>query len=143
MENGLGLIGALSALAGLLFTAVSIRAETHTRRIGNLINLTDGHRDLWKVFIQEPRLERVLAPGVDLLAVPVTAIEERFVLLLILHLHATYRAMQDKLLPRPEGVRRDVWWLFSLPIPAAVWERYRVLQDDDFARFVDDCRNWK
>ena len=139
-EYGFGLIGAGSAVVGLFFTAISIRAETHTRRIGNLISLTESHRDIWKVFIQEPRLARILNPYADLGVLPVSAVEERFVLLLVLHLHATYRALEDKLLPRLDGIRQDVGWLFSLPIPSAVWERYKALQDADFVRFVEDCR---
>jgi hypothetical protein len=143
IEHGFEVVGAFGALAGLVFTAVSIRAETHTRRISNLIALTEGHRDLWKVFIDRPELGRVLSRGIDLRASPVTASEERFVLLLILHLQATFRAMEDRLLPRPEGVRRDVRTLFLMPIPAEVWKRFRALQDADFVRFVDDCLRWK
>lgn len=128
-----------SALAGLLFTGISIREETNTRRISNLIRLTEGHRDLWKVYIEEPRLERILSPDVDLRVNPIVALEERFVLLLILHLNATYQAMQDRQVPQPEGVRRDVRWLFSLPIPGAVWKQYKGLQDSDLVQYVDDC----
>jgi hypothetical protein len=143
IEHGFEIVGAFGAFGGLVFTAVSIRAETHTRRVSNLIALTEGHRDLWKFFIDHPELRRVLSQGIDLQAAAVTAPEERFVLLLILHLQTTFRAMQDRLLPRPEGVRGDVRTLFSMSVPAEVWKRYRAFQDADFVRFVDDCLHGK
>ncbi len=43
----------------------------------------------------------------------------------------------------PEGLRRDVWQFFVLPIPQRVWSGIKVMQDDDFVVFVDSCRNWK
>jgi len=44
---------------------------------------------------------------------------------------------------KPEGIRRDVWELFSLPIPKAVWEKAKDLHDADLVAFVEQCRNWK
>ncbi len=51
--------------------------------------------------------------------------------------------MRDELTVSPEGLRRDVSEFFSLPIPAAVWNKFKVLQNDRFVKFVEDCRNWK
>ena len=51
--------------------------------------------------------------------------------------------MRDELTIPPEGLRRDVWQFFSLPIPQWVWNRVKVMQDDDFVVFVEACRNWK
>jgi hypothetical protein len=31
----------------------------------------------------------------------------------------------------------------SLPIPRAIWEKVKVVQNDDFVAFVESCRNWK
>lgn len=40
-------------------------------------------------------------------------------------------------------MRRDVAWFFSLPIPKAVWEKLKPLQDEEFVAYVEECRNWK
>ena len=63
--------------------------------------------------------------------------------LVIQHANGVYQAMQNGLVIKPEGVRRDVSSFFSLPIPKTVWEKVKVLQNDDFAAFVESCRNWK
>lgn len=40
-------------------------------------------------------------------------------------------------------MRWDVAWFFSLPIPKAVWEKLKPLQDEEFVAYVEECRNWK
>ena len=51
--------------------------------------------------------------------------------------------MSDQLVVKVEGLRRDVAQFFSLPITREVWEKIKVLQNDDFVTFVESCRNWK
>ena len=74
---------------------------------------------------------------------PVTREEEIFVTLVIQHLSIVYHAMRDDLTIPPEGLRRDVWQFFTLPIPGAVWEKIKILQNDAFVAYVESCRNWK
>ena len=86
-----------------------------------------------------PELKRVLDPAADLNKLPVTVNEEIFVNCVIQHLNSAHYALADKLVVKPEGLRQDVIWFFSLPIPAAVWKRVKVLQNDVFVRFVESC----
>ncbi len=74
---------------------------------------------------------------------PVTREEEIFVNLVILHTNRVFYAMKDGLVVKLEGLHRDVWWFFSLPIPLAVWERTQLVRNDAFVAFVERCRNWK
>lgn len=68
---------------------------------------------------------------------PVVAKEELFVNMVILHVSTTYYAMNDELLMKFEGARRDIVQFFSLPIPKAVWLRTKPLQNQDFKAFID------
>ena len=142
-ENWFNLLQSTGIIAGLLFTAHSLRSETKTRRIANLLSLTQGHRDIWKQLFSHPQLDRILSPNTDTENKPVTREEEVFVNLVILHLSVVFHAMRDELTIKPEGLRRDVWWFFSLPVPRAVWEKMKILQDDKFVAYVEACRNWK
>jgi len=36
-----------------------------------------------------------------------------------------------------EGLRRDVGAFFSLPVPTAVWTKTKLLQNQDFAAFIE------
>jgi len=143
LDNWFTLLNATGIVGGLMFTGYSLHSEARTRRIANLLKLTEGHRDLWREHFQNPRLIRVLDPQADLAAQPVTREEEIFVNLVIQHLSVVYHAMRDDLTIKPEGLRRDLWWFFSLPVPAAVWQKSKILQNERFAAFVEACRTWK
>jgi len=52
-------------------------------------------------------------------------------------------SQSDTVVVKVEGLRRDIAQFLSLPIPREVWEKIKVLQNDDFVAFVESCRNWK
>jgi hypothetical protein len=142
-ENWVIVLNAVGVVGGLLFTGVSLRSETKTRRISNLLDITANHRELWEEFSLRPDLARVLNPSPDLAKNPITTAEEIFVTLVILQGNSAFYAMTDVLLIKPEGFRRDLCWFFSLPIPRAIWEKKKTLQNDDFVEFVERSLNWK
>jgi hypothetical protein len=51
--------------------------------------------------------------------------------------------MKDELVIKLEGLRRDVAQFLSLPIPKAVWEKMKALQNDSVVRFIEESRNRK
>jgi hypothetical protein len=133
-------LSALGIIGSLAFTAVSFRSETKTRRIANLLTLTQNHRELWSELFDHPDLSRVLDASVDLSAHPISLDESFFVNMAIQHLSSAYEALQSGLVIKPEGMSQDIRWFFSLPIPKAIWEKLKVLQNDDFTEFVEQCR---
>lgn len=137
----LDVLNAVGVVASLLFTTFALREETKTRRVSNLLTLTSNHREIWSLLYRMPELERVLQTNVDLLKQPVTQGEELLVNFVFRQLDAAYHAMQDGLFVRPEAMRRDVAWFFSLPIPQTVWEKFRPWQDAAFVAYVEACRN--
>jgi hypothetical protein len=142
-ENWFTYLNAMGVVGGLLFTGYSLHSEAETRKVANLLKLTQSHREVWKEVLNNPKLTRVLSPDVELVQAPVTPEEEIFVTLVTQHLVSVFRAMKKDLTISPEGLRRDVWQFFALPIPQQVWIGIKVMQDDDFVAFVESCRNWK
>jgi hypothetical protein len=139
--NWFDLLSTFGIIASLLFTAVSFHSETKTRRIANLLTITANYRELWKEFLNQPKLARVLDPLANLESQPVTLEEELFVNMVILHTCSAYYAINDELLMKLEGSRRDIAQFFSLPIPSAVWAKAKLLQNQDFAAFIDSSSN--
>jgi len=125
--------------AGLFLIGVASLLEARARRVGNLIQLTEQHRDLWERMYSQPELARILDPEADLARMGVTAAEEMFVVFIILHLSSTYYAIRSGFFQKPHGLRKDIERFFSLPIPRAVWDIVRPLQDAPFLKFVDRC----
>jgi hypothetical protein len=136
-ENWFNLFSSLGIIGGLWFTAVSLHSETKTRRVANLLTITANYREVWKEFFRFPELARVIDPAANVAGQPVTPAEEFFVNLVISHTSSTYEALEDELLTKQEGLRRDVKSFFSLPVPKAVWTKSKLLQNLDFAAFIE------
>ena len=137
VENWFNLLSATGIIAGLWFTAFSLRSETKTRRVANLLTITANHREIWKEFLDNPQLVRVRDAAANTAEQPVTDAEQIFVTLVILHTNSVYYTMSDQLVVEYEGLRRDIAQFFLLPVPNAVWTKTKLLQNQDFAAFID------
>jgi hypothetical protein len=135
------LLQSVGIIGSLLFTAVTLREDTKTRQVANLITITGHHREIWTQLYRRPELARVLDPHVDLQREPVRVEEALFINLLILHLRSVFHAVKQGLYLKPEGLGKDIAWFFSLPIPKLIWERNKAVQDEAFACFVDAARS--
>ena len=129
-DNWVTILNAVGIIGGLSFTGYSLHSEAKTRRIANLLTLTQSHRDVWRELIHNPRLSRILDSKADITHRRVTTDEEIFVNLVIQHVSIVYHAMRDDLTIPPDGLRRDIWEFFSLPIPHAIWDRVKFFQND-------------
>jgi hypothetical protein len=138
-QNWFNIFSAIGIIGSLWFAAISLRSEAKTRRVANLLTLTQNQRALWSVFYQGLQLSRILDASADIVSFPVNRGEEIYTGALIHHLSATFRAMQSDLTIKPEGLRLDVREFFALQNPKAVWEKIKPFQDSDFVAFVDDC----
>ena len=136
-DNWFNLFSSVGIIGGLWFTAVSLHSETKTRRIANLLTITANYREVWKEFFQTPALARVIDPSANVIKKPVMPAEEFFVSMIISHISSVYEALKDELLTQQEGLRRDVKSFFSLPVPKAVWAKTKLLQNQDFAAFIE------
>jgi hypothetical protein len=127
----MGIIGSFA----LAYTAFRFDAKIH--RIGNLINITHQHREIWSIFLNHPELGRVRASYPDLSECPPTEAEVLFVNLVILHLNSTYYALKSKTMIELDGLETDIIAFFSLPIPRAAWKAARPYQNPDFIQYVE------
>lgn len=128
----------LSIIVGFAFTVHAIHRDAAARRIGNLLELTKQHNELWGK-LNSPELARISDEGAALDTKPLSHEEQRFVTALILHLHVYFRAMRVKMYPKLEGLDADVKQFFSRPIPKAVWNSVKQYQNKDFVEFIEDC----
>lgn len=142
-ENLFNVVGTLFG-SGVWFAAFSLRKdakvrkeEVEARRAANLLAITANHREVWKEFLNNPKLARVCDATADTGKHPVTDVEQVFVTLVILHTNSVYNAMSRQVVVEYEELRRDIAQFFALPIPKAVWTKTKLLQNHDFAAFID------
>jgi hypothetical protein len=138
-DNWFNLFSSAGIISGLWFTAVSLHSETKTRRVANLLTITANYREIWRELLHTPALARVIDPSADVVKRPVTPEEELFVELVISHVNSVFYATHNQLVVEWEGLRRDVKSFFSLPVPHAVWIKTKLLQNQDFAAFIDSA----
>jgi hypothetical protein len=136
-QNWFDLLNAVLGFGGLWFAAFSIYQDAKARRISNLLAMTANHRELWKECFHNPELARVIDPAADVAKEPVKSAEEIFMSMAISHTSSTYEALKDELVTKQEGLRQDVRSFFSLPVPKAVWQRTKLLQNHDFVTFIE------
>jgi hypothetical protein len=144
VENWFNVLSAVIGFGGLWFAGFAIhrdaqarREEAKARKYANQIAVTTNHREIWKEFFRTPELRRVIEPSTDILEKPVTVEEEFFVLMVIANTSLMYEALKDELVTKQDGFRRDIRLFFSLPIPKAVWTKTKLLQNHDFAAYID------
>lgn len=138
-ENGYSLLQTFSIIAGFTLTIITLRVGIKSRKVSNLIAITQQHRSIWMQLFDHPELSRILDDSVDLKKTPVTLREQLFVNFLILHLSATWRAAQKGELIRLERLKDDIQSFFSLPLTKTIWEDSKKFQDADFVAFVESC----
>jgi len=136
-DNWFNLFSSFGIIGGLFFTAISLRSEAKTRRIANLLTVTANYREIWNGYSGNPELARVLDASADVEKQPVTPAEELFVEQIIFHISNVFYAMKDDLFIKQDGSRRDIAQFFSLPVPKAVWTKTKLLQNQDFAAFIE------
>ncbi len=139
-ENWFDILTIAIGAGTVLFAALTIREDTESRRVSNLITLTVNHRELWSKLFKYPELGRILDALVSLTDKPVTLNESLLVGMVVQHLNATYEALKSNLSVKADAIGEDVRSFFSLPIPKAVWENTKRFQNDDFVAFVEKCR---
>jgi hypothetical protein len=142
-QNTFNLGSLIFAVIGLWFNAFAICSDTKARQVGNLIAVTENHREIWAEYSQSPDLWRVLDSTADLTKQPMTPREKFFTRSVIFQLNSTYYATKDDLIIKLEGLRRDAFEFLSLPIPMATWKLIKDKQNDEFVAFVESCLNWK
>jgi len=138
-DNWFFLVQTCGIVSALGFVGLGFFFDFRARQVGNLIKLTDRHRDLWERMYSDPKLTRILESAADPGHFEVTSEEKIFVVFLILHLANTYYTVRSGFLKQPQGLAADIRRFFTLPIPMAVWESVRDLQDRAFVKFVERC----
>jgi hypothetical protein len=139
LQHWFDLMETIGVVGGLCFTYTSLRSDTKTRQIANLLTITANHREIWKDFLENPKLARVRNPAADISKQPITDDERVFVTMVIQHLNSVYYAISDQLMIKYGGLRQDIEEFLSLPIPRSVWGEIKQFQNDDFVKFVENA----
>lgn len=139
-QHWFDLIQTFGILGSFWYTAVAVSRKTKVERMATALSLTNQHRELWIEIGTRPELARLSDPTADLVTKPPTREELLFTNLLIHHLASSFQAIRAGLYAEPKGLTADIQAFFALPIPKAVWEQQRGMQEPKFVEFVEKRR---
>jgi hypothetical protein len=134
-EHWFDLLQSVGIIGSFMLAAYTTWKDTKARRVGNSIAINNQYRSIWKDIYEHPQLARVLDVEAD--AKDISVGEELFVTTIIAHLSTVFRAMKQGEFVKLEGLQNDVREFFALPIPKAVWTKTKLLQNQDFAAFIE------
>jgi hypothetical protein len=121
---------------GLLLNVAVLRMDLRVRRTEVMLSLTEAHRDIWEKLIEQPALNRILAPEANVHAQPPTPEERRFVQLVIHHLATVRQAVKEKAYDASPGMDQDIREFLALPIPRVVVDGMLPYQAPDFQEYL-------
>ncbi len=138
-DNWFSLVQSGGIVAGLVFTAWSLRRDGRDRRTATRLGLAEHHRELWAEVHRRPDLARLLRDDTDLVLDPVTSGEEEFLNVAIYHFQTCWELSREGQLLSRTALELDARSFFSHPIPHTVWTRSRHWRDPAFVAFIDSC----
>lgn len=103
------------------------------------LTLAGHHRELWSDANRRPELNRIFLTEVDLIARPISVMEEEFLNLVIVHFNSGWLMARDDGLIKAKSLAADAHAFFSLPIPRTVWERTIHFRDPEFVQFIEQA----
>jgi hypothetical protein len=131
------LLQSLGIIGSLAIASYSTRRDERAQKVGNSLTINGGYQEIQKQLIFHPNLERVFDEKADIEHEPISIQEEAFVKMTIAQLSTVCRAMKQGEFVELEGLERDIRGFFGLPIPKAVWEKFKPVQDRSFVLFVE------
>ncbi len=137
LANWFTLVQSIGIVATLLIAIATLRRQMHQTRVANSLLVTQHHRDIWKMSIENSKLNRTFTKKPDLFRKPITEAERTFVNLIFLHMCATLKAIEAKTIYPIDGMVADLVDIMSFPIPALVWREVAPYHDKIFAAYVD------
>lgn len=119
--------------------AAASNREAKSREIDNILTLSDHHRNLWGEVVQNPELQRVLLPDVDVVKKPPTLAEEVFINKAFAQYLTTWRIVKVGGMITLNELAKDAKWFFSRPLPHTVWAKTKGSKNPEFVEFVEEA----
>lgn len=136
LENWFDILQSFFIVGGFILSYFANRNNIRSRKVEYLFQINQSHREIWGKTYTSPELLRVKAKNIDLQKNPVTEAERRFVIEVIIHIHAVYEAISKGLFKKGE-MEKDIASYLLLPIPNLIWQEVKKYYDKQFVSYVD------
>lgn len=124
-------------ILSFMLARAAYKDDAKSRKIQNLIDINESHREIWAEVFSHPHLNRIRLKSADLRKEPITHEERRMVQLIILHIFTAFEARRLGQITPLQGMERDIVGFFSNSIPHEVWKEAKQYQNRQFVTYID------
>lgn len=134
------LLQSLGIMVSLLIASFTLWRDVKSRKISNYIDLIQYHRDVWKMTMERPSLNRLFARQKELMKTALTEEEQQFLTFLFLHITCSFELQKSNHIINVEMLEYDVGELLKYPLIRKFWEENKRFYNSDFIDFVDRAK---
>lgn len=134
------LVQSAGIIGTLLITLYTLRRDAWSRKITNYLSLISYHRDIWRITIEKPQLNRIKSFDQSLTERALTDEERQFLTFVFLHITCSYEMQKHHAMPSIQMLSYDIAELTRAPLVKRFWEENKRYYNDDVVQFIDSCK---
>jgi hypothetical protein len=139
ISNWFTLLQSAGIIFSILLSTRAIFREARSRKISNYIQLTQFHREIWKMTMELEGLQRIRSKTIDC-DLRLTHNEEQFLTFVFLHITCAFTLAKSNDLISIDQMKNDISEFLTFPLVKEFWQSNSRYYNQDFRDFVNACR---
>jgi hypothetical protein len=133
------LLQSLGIIIGFLFSGFAIWKDSNATKLQNYILLTQSHREVWSMMMDNEKLGRVLERDIPAKKQELTYSERQFLIFIFLHITCSFELSKRDKIINIEKDKEDIADLLSYPLVRKYWDDKGKFYNEDFRSFIMSC----
>ena len=133
------LLQSLGIIIGFLFSGYAIWKDSNATKLQNYILLTQNHREVWSMMMNNEKLGRVLEKVIPDNEMELTYSERQFLTFIFLHVTCSFELSKRGKIVDVEKDKEDIADLLSYPLVKKFWDHNSRFYNEDFRAFIASC----
>ena len=133
------LLQSLGIIIGFLFSGYAIWKDANATKLQNYILLTQSHREVWSMMMDNEKLGRVLEKDIPASKMELTYRERQFLTFIFLHITCSFELSKRGKIVDIEKDKEDIADLLSHPLVKKFWDDNSRFYNEDFRAFITKC----
>ena len=130
----------IGIIGSLVFAAYTVRRGIAASQLQNYIQLTQYHREVWRMTLELDDLERVRSKDIPDTEFNLTQKEKQFLTFVFLHITCSYEMSKRNEMISIDKLKQDISEFIGYPLVLKFWEQNKKYYNDDFSMFITECR---
>lgn len=133
------LLQSVGIIIGFIFSGYALLKESRATKLQNYILLTQNHREVWSMVMDNEKLGRVLDKVVPKNKLILSYNERQFLTFIFLHITCSFELSKRGKIVDIQKDKEDIADLLSYPLVRLFWEQNGQFYNEDFRAFIASC----